>query len=194
MLTKNNLQVINSAYDILALVLKLKKHTSKENIYVDKNNTYYIRNKWGFEKAAKYNQRIALRRKERQFDQLADDYKHLKHDYDLLLQRKTGLSKHLKAINEILKVTRKEKGFFKKHLKEVLDKNTALEKCMERKIRHEKNQAQQIEKLKMTKDNLLEENIILTDKTKQQKSQINALQKFIEELKMRAQQQSYKDI
>jgi len=191
MIKFQNHPIINSAYDILAVVLKLKKHSSGENIYVDKNNIHYLRTKWGFEKAEKYNLRIALKRKERQYDRLFDDYNNLVHDYNLILQRKSGLNKHLDSANEILKNARKEKGFFKKHLKEVLDKNTALEKRMERMLRQEENQAHQIEKLKSTKDNLLEQNTLLMDKTRQQKSQINALQKVIEELKSKVKHSSF---
>ena len=186
--TNHKHPIVNSAYDILALVLKLKKHSSGENIYVDKNKTHYLRTKWGFEKTEKYNQRIALKRKERLFDKLLDDYNNLEHDYNLLLQRKTGLNKHLEAANEMLNKARKEKGFFKKHLKEVLDKNVALEKRMERMLRQEENHMFQIEKLKTNKDNLLGQNTLLTDKTRQQKSQINALHKVIEELKSKINQ------
>jgi len=150
-------------------------------MYIDKQNTSYIRTQWGFEKAEKHNLRIALRRIERQYDQLNDNYQNLKYDYDQLLQRKTGLVLHLESINEFIKTARKEKGFLKKHLKEVLDKNLALEKRMQRLLRQEDNQQQQIEKLKKTKENLLEQNTHLLDKNKQHKKQISDLQKALEQ-------------
>ncbi|WP_430813541.1 hypothetical protein [Carboxylicivirga sp. RSCT41] len=174
-----------SAFDVLAFALQLKKHPEFENIYVDKRKVQYRRTKWGFEKTEKYNLRLALMRKEKKHAQLADEYDNLIQEYEQLLKRKTGLIHHLEAANDKLKDNRKEKGFLKKHLKEVLDKNISLDKRMQRMIKQEENQKQQIEKLKSSKDNLLEQNNYLTDKTRQQKNQINALLKTIEELKSR---------
>jgi chromosome segregation ATPase len=177
------LPLLETAYDVLAYVLKLSRHPKINNLYFDKNKEVYRRTKWGFEKADKYNMRIALMRKEKQYDQLLDDYDDVCQEYNQLLKRKTGLLDHLDMANEKLKESRKEKGFFKKHLKEVLDKNTSIEKRMERMLNQEDNLKQQIEKLKSTKDNLLESHQALTEKTRQQKAQINALQKTLEQLK-----------
>ncbi|MCG8580669.1 MAG: hypothetical protein MI866_12165 [Bacteroidales bacterium] len=174
-----------SAFDVLAFALKLKKHPEFENIYVDKNKVQYRRTKWGFEKTEKYNLRLALMRKEQKHAHLSDDYNNLIQEFEQLLKRKAGLIQHLETANEKLKENRKEKGFLKKHLKEVLDKNTSLDKRMQRMLKQEENQKLQIEKLKTSKDNLLEQNNFLTDKTRQQKNQINALLKTIEDLKTR---------
>ncbi|MCU4154539.1 hypothetical protein J1N10_01040 [Carboxylicivirga sp. A043] len=176
--------IVKSAYDILAFALNLQRHPQYENIYVDKKKINYRRTKWGFEKEEKYNLRLALMRKERQHEQLRYDYNNLAYEYEQLLKRKTGLIHHLEMANNKLKEYRKEKGFLKKHLKEVLDKNISIEKRMQRMLKQEENQQQQIEKLKSSKDNLFEQNNYLTDKTRQQKTQINALQKTIEQLKL----------
>lgn len=184
--------IIKSAYDVLALALRLKKHQQFEKIYVDENNVQYRQTKWGFEQAEKYNFRLALLRKEKKYKLLTDDYDNLTQEYEQLLKRKTGLIHHLVTANEKLKENRKEKGFLKKHLKEVLDKNISIDKRMQRMLKQEENQKQQIEKLKSSKDNLLEQNNYLTDKTRQQKSQINALQKTIEELKFRIKENTTK--
>jgi chromosome segregation ATPase len=175
--------IIKSAYDVLAFALQLKKHPQFENIYVDRNKVNYRRSKWGFEKEERYNLRLALLRHEKKYEQLMHDYDNLTQEYDQLLKRKTGLVHHLDAANNKLKENRKEKGFLKKHLKEVLDKNISIDKRMQRMLKQEENQKQQIEKLKSAKDNLLEQNNYLTDKTRQQKSQINALQKTIDQLR-----------
>ena len=180
---RKNPPLPETAYDVLALVLQLKKHPTITNLYLDKNKQLYRRTRWGFEKADKYNLKIALLRKEYRYDQLKDDYDNLCQEYEQLLKRKTGLLHHLEAANDKLKEARKEKGFFKKHLKEVLDKNLSIEKRMERMLNQEENQKNQIDRLKSTKDNLLESNQLLTDKTRQQKSQINSLQKAVEQLK-----------
>ncbi len=176
--------ILKSAYDVLAYVLKLKKHHNLANIYIDVNKVHYRRTKWGFEKAERYNLNLALLRKEKQYELLMHEYDNLNQKYDQVLKRKTGLIHHLDECNNKLKDYRKEKGFLKRHLKEVLDKNISLDKRMERMLKQEENLQLQIEKLKSTKDNLLEQNHYLTDKTRQQKSLINALQKTIEQLKL----------
>lgn len=185
----NQKLITQSAFDILAYVLRLKKHSNIDNIYIDKNNQLYRRTKWGFEKAERINLHLALQRKERQFEQLQSKYYDLLDEYEHVLRRKTGLLQHLESTNEQLKQSRKEKGFLKKHLKEVLDKNLSLDKRMERMENQEANLLQQIEKLKKTRDNLLENNLQLTNKTRQQKNQLNALQQTITELKQASLQE-----
>ncbi|MBK3517232.1 hypothetical protein [Carboxylicivirga marina] len=179
----NKLPIFKTAYDVLAYVLQLKKHPSIEHIYFDKNKVHYRRTKWGFEKAEKYNLNLALKHKEQQFDRLQQDYDNLSNEYELLLKRKTGLNHHLETANDKLRESKKEKGFFKKHLKEVLDKNTSLEKRMERMLKQEENLKQQVEKLKSSKENLFEQNQHLTEKSRMQRNQINAFHKTIEQLK-----------
>ena len=183
-MTKNNhLPIFDTAYDVLAFVLQLKKHPKLSNHYIDKNKIVYRRTKWGFEKAEKHNLRIGLRRKERLFDQLQNEHDRLQYEHQLVLKRKTGLLKHLEMADEKIKQYKKEKGFFKKHLKEVLDKNTSLEKRMERMLKNEENLHSQIEKLKKTKDNLQEQNQYLTEKSRHQKAQINSFQKLLDQRK-----------
>lgn len=182
--------LIKSAYDILALALQLKKVSNRANLYVDRNSISYRRTKWGFEKEEKYNLRIALRRKERQFDQLSDAKNDLEQSFTQLTKRKTGLLQHLEAANDKLKQAKKEKGFFKKLIKELLDKNTALDKRMERMQNQADNLQQQVKKLKENKDNLFEQNLNLTEKTRQQKVQITALQNAISELKSKSHEKA----
>ncbi|TRX66000.1 hypothetical protein [Carboxylicivirga sp. M1479] len=182
--------LIKSAYDILALALQLKKVSNRANLYVDRNSISYRRTKWGFEKEEKYNLRVALRRKERQLDQLSDAKNDLEQSFTQLTKRKTGLLQHLEAANDKLKQAKKEKGFFKKLIKELLDKNTALDKRMERMQNQADNLQQQVKKLKENKDNLFEQNLNLTEKTRQQKVQITALQKAISELKSKSHEKA----
>ncbi|WP_439182314.1 hypothetical protein [Carboxylicivirga taeanensis] len=172
-----------SAYDILAYALQLKQHPTIDNVYLDRNNIHYRRTKWGFEKAERLNLRLALRRMEKECDLLAQRLDDLSEEYDHLLKRKTGLLQHLDAANNKLKEHRRERGFLKKYLKEVLDKNLSLDKRMERMTKREQNLLQQIDNLKSTKDNLLENNLHLTNKNREQKNQIQTLQKVVEELK-----------
>ncbi len=181
---------IPSAYDILAFALRLKPHPTMDNFFTDKNDTLYRRTRWGFEKAERYNVQLALRRKEKQYDELNDELHNLHDEFAQLLKRKTGLLKHIEQLNQQLKNSRREKGFLKKHLKEVLDKNLSIDKRMERMTNQEDNLLLQIEKLKKTKDNLLEHNLQLTDKNRQQKNQINALQKALLELKGKRNEES----
>lgn len=176
-----------SAYDILAFALKLSPHPTLPNIYTDKNKTLYRRTKWGFEKAERFNLQLELKYKERQYDELEYKFNNLSNEYDQLLRRKTGLLKHFDLLNQQLRQSKKDKGFLKRHLKEVLDKNLSLDKRMERMLKQEENLLQQIEKLRKTKDNLLEQNYQLTDKSRQQKNQINALQAALHELKEKLQ-------
>ncbi len=185
-----NLKLFNkSAFDVLAHVLQLKKHTSYSNIYFDKNKTLYRRTRWGFEKCERYNLQLELSRKQRQYEQLQAKYYDLYDEYEHVMKRKSGLNQHLESLNQLLKQGRKEKGFLKKHLKEVLDKNISIDKRMDRMLKQEANLMQQIEKLKKTKDNLLEHNLLLTDKNRQQKNQIKALQLTIEQLKQTSKQE-----
>lgn len=177
----------SSAYDILAFALRLSPHPALPHIYIDKNKVHYRRTRWGFEKAERYNLHLELKRKERQCDELKYESGNLKNEFEQLLKRKTRLLKHFDVLNLQLKQSKKDKGFLKKHLKEVLDKNLSLDKRMERMIKQEDNLLHQIEKLKKTKDNLLEHNIQLTEKNKQQRNQINALQKALHELKEKLQ-------
>jgi len=175
--------LIQSAYDILALALGLRRHLTNKNIYIDKYKTHFIRSKWGFEPTEKYNQRLLIQYQERKIEQL----NHLLADKDFeiehVLSRKDGLSRQIHLMQEQSKSAKREKGFLKKLLKEVLDKNLALEKRMERMIHHEENLSMQIAKLKLSKDNLLEHNQHLTEKSRQQKLQLQTLQQVIEKLK-----------
>ncbi|GEM_PF-6476581 len=191
---RSRLSIFDTAYDVLAYVLKLHKHPTQKSVYIARDKQLYRRTKWGFEPLERYNLRIQLRRKERKIDYLNDELDNLTEEYNLLLKRKTGLINHLHDADERLKEARREKGFLKKHLKEVLDQNIALDKRLQRMQNQEENNLLQIDKLKRTKDNLLESNTSLSDKTRQQKAQIASLHKMVEDLKNKVRQQIKEEV
>lgn len=172
--------LFNSAYDVLAMALGLHRHHTSKNIYIDKYGARFIRRKWGFEPTEKYNQKIKIQYQERKIEQLKQLLADKNYEIEHLLVRQEGLHKQVDLMHDQSKSAKKEKGFLKKLLKEVLDKNLALEKRMERMIHHEENLFMQIAKLKTSKENLLEHNQHLTEKSQQQKQQLQTLQKVIE--------------
>jgi len=175
--------LIKSAYDVLAMALGLRRHHSVKNIYFDKYNSHFIRSKWGFEPTDKYNQKIKIQYQNRKIDHLDGLLSDKNYEIEHLLTRKDGLSRQVDQMHAQAKSAKKEKGFLKKLLKEVLDKNLALENRMKRMISHERNLLMQIAKLQTTKDNLLIHHQQTTEKSRQQKQQLQTLQKVIEQLK-----------
>jgi len=175
--------LFKTAYDVLAMALGLDRHNTNKNIYIDKCGTHFIRSKWGFEPTEKYNQKIRIQYQERKIEQLNQLLADKNYEIEHLLLRQEGLHKQVDLLHDQSKSTKKEKGFLKKLLKEVLDKNLALEKRMERMIHHEENLSMQIAKLKTSKENLLTHNQHLTEKSQQQKLQLHTLQQVIEQQK-----------
>jgi len=175
--------LLKSAYDVLAMALGLRRHHIDKNIYIDKYGAHFIRSKWGFEPTEKYNQKIKIQYLERKIEQLNQLLADKDYEIEHLLLRKEGLDKQIDIMSDQSKSAKKEKGFLKKLLKEVLDKNLALDKRMERMVHHEENLSLQITKLKTSKENLLEHNQHLIEKSQQQKMQLQTLQKVIEQQK-----------
>ena len=173
-----------TAYDVIAHILGLEKIPERDNLYIKpKNRKRYIRTKWGFEPEEKYNLRIVILKLEYRLEKLIQRTEELTYDNDTLIRKKDGLAKQLNKSHEYSKESRREKRFISKLLKEVLDKNVALEKKFLRLENHTVNIEKQLENLKLTKSNLLDQYNALIDKNSQQKKQLQELQKVIAGLK-----------
>jgi len=173
-----------TAYDIIAHILGLEKIPDKKNLYLNpKNEKRYFRTKWGFEPEEKHNLRIVVLKLEHKLEKLQQKVEELTFDNDTLIRKKEGLAKQLRISHDYSKETRREKRFVSKLLKEVLDKNVALEKKFLRLENHTANIEKQLENLKVTKANLLEQYNALIEKNSQQKKQLQELQKVIAGLK-----------
>ncbi len=173
-----------TAYDIIAHILGLEKIPDKENLYINpKNRKRYFRTKWGFEPEDKHNLRIVVLKLEHKLEKLMQKVEELTFDNDTLIRKKEGLAKQLRISHAYSKEMRREKRFVSKLLKEVLDKNVALEKKFLRLENHTENTEKQLENLNVTKSNLLEQYNALIEKNSQQKKQLQELQKVIAGLK-----------
>ena len=173
-----------TAYDLIAYILGLEKIPNRENLYLHiKTRKRYFRTKWGFEPEEKYNLRIVVLKLEHKLEKLMQRVEELSFDNDVLIRKKEGLTKQLRKSQDYSKETRREKRFISKLLKEVLDKNVALEKRFLRLENHTVNIEKQLENLKVTKSNLLDQYNALIEKNSQQKKQLQELQKVIAGLK-----------
>lgn len=173
-----------TAYDIIAHILGLERIPDRENVYLHtKTKKRYFRTKWGFEPEEKYNLRIEVLKLEHKLEKLNQRVEELTYDNDGLIRKKEGLTKQLRKSQDYSKEARREKRFISKLLKEVLDKNVALEKKFLRLENHTVNIEKQLENLKDTKANLLVQYNALIDKNSQQKTQLQGQQKVIADLK-----------
>ena len=138
-----------TAYDIIAHILGLEKISERDSLYINpKNRKRYFRTKWGFEPEEKYNLRIVVLKLEYKLEKLIQRTEELTYDNDTLIRKKDGLAKQLKKSHEYSKESRREKRFISKLLKEVLDKNVALEKKFLRLENHTVSIEKQLENLK----------------------------------------------
>ncbi len=173
-----------TAYDIIAHILGLEKISGNENGYIKTDNKKrFIRTKWGFEPEEKHNLRIMVLKLEHKLGKLIQRTDELAYDNEVLTRKKEGLTKQLRKSQEFSKEVRREKGFIRKLLKEVLDKNVALEKKYLRLEKHKMNISKQLENLISTKAHLLEQYNALIEKNSQQKKQLQEMQKAISSLK-----------
>ena len=173
-----------TAYDIIAHVLGLQQLPEKDNIYINNNTKKrFIRTKWGFEPTEKHNLKVKTLRLEHIIEKLNREIDELRSDNDALIRKREGLRKQLNLSQEYTKRMKKEKGFISKLLKEVLDKNIALDKKYERLLKSEENTDKQLENLRSSKEHLLEQYNNLVEKNREQKKHLQELQKAIESLK-----------
>jgi chromosome segregation ATPase len=186
---KDKTPPIRTAYDIIARILGLTKSPIKENIYfLRKNGRRYIQTKWGFEPVEKYNLNIQVLKLERKLERQFDYMEELEYDNAQLLRRKAGLIKQLNKSYDYAKGLKRKIGFLNKLLKEVLDKNVAWEKRLLRLEKNEENIRHQLENLKTSKAALVEQNQHLTEKSRQQKKQIQELQTALNTIKQQEKQ------
>ena len=175
-----------TAYDIIAHALGLQQLPEKDNLYIS-NDTQkrFIRTKWGFEPTEKHNLKVKTLRLEHEIEKLNRELNELRSDNDALVRKREGLRKQLNLSQEYTKRMKKEKGFISKLLKEVLDKNIALDKKYERLLKSKENTDKQLENLRSSKEHLLEQYNNVVEKNREQKKHLQELQRAIVSLKER---------
>ncbi len=181
-----------TAYDIIAHVLGLRLLKEQEKIYVLKGDRSkrFVRTKWGFEPVEKHNLKIRVMYLEHEIEKLIRINEELTYDNDSAQRRREGLRKQLAICQENTKRMKREKGFINKLLKEVLDKNVALDKKYERLVKNKENADKQLENLKKSKAHLLEQYNDLIEKNREQKKHLREFQKVIADLKEKCKQES----
>jgi chromosome segregation ATPase len=173
-----------TAYDIIAHILGLQPENGKSEIYIKKGSgKRYRRTKWGFEPVEKHNLRIDALRLGHKLDRLKSENEELKYQNESLIRKTEGLRKQLALCQENGKKLKKEKGFINKLLKEVLDKNLSLDKKYDRLLKSKESTEKQLENLKLSKANLLEQYNALIEKNRDQKKHLQEFQKVIADLK-----------
>jgi chromosome segregation ATPase len=176
----NRKEKLETAFEIIADILDMKKISGQQNVYEEKGTKKrYKLTKRGFEPENHYNNRLKILKLEKQIKILTKQKAELEEINETLVKRKDGLSGQLAKCHEITGKQKKERGFINKLLKEVVDKNIALEKRYQRQQKLNENMNRQLENLKISKANLLDQYNNLVSKSQEQKKQIQELQKAL---------------
>jgi hypothetical protein len=90
-----------SAYDVIASCLNLKK--IEDNIYVDEKNEKFVRTKYGFEPATRYNLKITNISMQNKLEKLVSEFNYLKGIQNNLYMRIENIHKqHKNQVNSMI--------------------------------------------------------------------------------------------